>query len=126
MEFYLSHKVTGATADEEQRDCTAENSKGEKVELKADYCLMAVGRRPYTDGLELEKAGISTDEKGRIPVNDHLETSVEGIYAIGDVIRGVMLAHKAEDEGAAVAGNYCRAETTHQLPADSWRGIYLA
>lgn len=103
MEFYLSHKVTGATADETSAIVTAENSKGEKIELKADYCLVAVGRKPYTDNLGLENAGLKTDEKGRIPVNDHLETPVPGIYAIGDVVRGVMLAHKAEDEGVLVA-----------------------
>ena len=65
--------------------------------------MVATGRRPYTDGLNLEKAGINADERGRIPVNEHCETSVEGIYAIGDVVRGAMLAHKAEEEGTYVA-----------------------
>jgi dihydrolipoamide dehydrogenase len=103
IEFYLSHKVTGAIAEEGSVTVSAENAKQEKVELKADYCLMAVGRKPYTDNLGLEDAGVKTDEKGRIVVNDHLETTVSGIYAIGDVIRGAMLAHKAEDEGMMVA-----------------------
>ncbi|MFI5134637.1 MAG: dihydrolipoyl dehydrogenase [Chitinophagales bacterium] len=102
MEFFLSHKVTGATSDEDSVTVSAENPKGEKVEFKADYCLVAVGRKPYTDNLGMENIGI-TPEKGRIPVNENLETSVKGIYAIGDVIRGVMLAHKAEDEGVFVA-----------------------
>ncbi len=102
MEFFLSHKVTGATADENSVTVTAENEKGEKAEFKADYCLVAVGRKPYTDNLGLENIGIALD-KGRIPVNENLETNVKGIYAIGDVIRGVMLAHKAEDEGVFVA-----------------------
>jgi dihydrolipoamide dehydrogenase len=102
MEFFLSHKVTGATPDENSVTVSAENSKGEKVEWKADYCLVAVGRKPYTDNLGLENIGITPD-KGKIPVDDHLETSVKGIYAIGDVIRGAMLAHKAEDEGVLVA-----------------------
>ena len=70
--------------------------------FEGDYCLVAVGRRPYTDNLGLENIGIQT-ERGIIPVNDHLETSIPGIYAIGDVIRGAMLAHKAEEEGVYVA-----------------------
>lgn len=103
MEFYLSHKVTGATADADAVTVMAENAKGEKVTLKADYCLVAVGRKPYTDALGLENAGLKTDDKGRITVNDNLETTVPGIYAIGDVVRGAMLAHKAEEEGVLVA-----------------------
>ncbi|MFA5584377.1 MAG: FAD-dependent oxidoreductase, partial [Bacteriovoracaceae bacterium] len=73
------------------------------IELKGDYCLVAVGRRPYTDNLGLENAGISVDERGRIATNDHLQTSVSHIYAIGDVVKGAMLAHKAEEEGVFVA-----------------------
>lgn len=102
MEFFFSHKVTGAVAGKNSVTVSAENSKGEKIEFKADYCLVAVGRRPYTDNLGLENISIALD-KGRISVNENLETSVKGIYAIGDVIRGVMLAHKAEDEGVLVA-----------------------
>ncbi|HLP22025.1 MAG TPA: dihydrolipoyl dehydrogenase [Chitinophagales bacterium] len=103
MEFMLSTKVTGATTKAKEVTVTAENKAGEKVEVKGDYCLVAVGRVPYTEGLGLEKAGLKADEKGRIPVNDKLETAVPGIYAIGDVVRGAMLAHKAEEEGAYVA-----------------------
>lgn len=104
MKFHLKHKVTGVTAtksgvkvDVEERD------KDNKFSIEADYCLVAIGRRPYTDNLGLENVGIEKDEKGRIKVNDHLQTSVSNIYAIGDVIQGAMLAHKAEEEGVFVA-----------------------
>ena len=79
------------------------DDESKTLEWDVDYCLVAIGRRPYTDNLGLENVGIQPDEKGRIPVNDHLETSVPGIYAIGDVIQGAMLAHKAEEEGVFVA-----------------------
>jgi dihydrolipoamide dehydrogenase len=101
--FYLSHKVTGASAKGKEVTVTAEDSTGKKVEFKGDYCLVAVGRKPYTEGLGLENAGLKADERGRIATNDHLETSVPGIYAIGDVVKGAMLAHKAEEEGTYVA-----------------------
>jgi dihydrolipoamide dehydrogenase len=103
MEFMLSHKVSGATVKGKEVTVAAENKNGEKVEVKGDYCLVAVGRVPYTEGLGLENAGITLDERKRIPVNDHLETAVPGIYALGDVVRGAMLAHKAEEEGVLVA-----------------------
>jgi dihydrolipoamide dehydrogenase len=104
MEFYMNHKVTGATAEGELVTVTAENSKGEQVKLEADYCIVAVGRTAYTAGLNLEAIGIKTEDRGnKIPVNEHLETSVPGVFAIGDVIKGAMLAHKAEDEGIYVA-----------------------
>ncbi|CAM4136582.1 dihydrolipoamide dehydrogenase [Pedobacter westerhofensis] len=104
MEFYMGHKVTGATNNGETVTVTAQNAKGEDVKLEADYCIVAVGRTAYTAGLELENIGIKTEERGnKIPVNAHLETSVPGVYAIGDVITGAMLAHKAEDEGVYVA-----------------------
>ena len=77
------------------------NSKEEKIEV--DKVLVAVGRKPYTEGLNLSKIGVKLDSKGRIEINNKLQTSVENIYAIGDVIKGPMLAHKAEDEGIAVA-----------------------
>lgn len=104
MEFFMNHKVTGATVNGDTVTVTAENSKGEQVNFDADYCIVAVGRTAYTAGLGLENIGISTTERGnKIPVNEHLETSVPGVYAIGDVITGAMLAHKAEDEGTYVA-----------------------
>ena len=99
---HFNHKVTGSKIDGEKVIVTAENNKGEEVTFTADVCLMAVGRRPYTDNLGLENIGIET-ERGRIPVNDHLETSVPDVYAIGDVIKGAMLAHKASEEGVFVA-----------------------
>ncbi|MBO6516354.1 MAG: dihydrolipoyl dehydrogenase [Bacteroidia bacterium] len=102
FKFHLSHKVTSVENKGKSVTVKAEGKKGE-IELDADYCLVAVGRRPYTDGLNLEAAGLKTDERGRIDVNDHLQTSVPNIYAIGDVIRGAMLAHKAEEEGVLVA-----------------------
>ncbi|MCD8741274.1 dihydrolipoyl dehydrogenase [Mucilaginibacter roseus] len=104
MEFYLGHKVTGATVQGEEVTVTFDSPKGEKKELKGDYCLVAVGRVAYTDGLGLENIGLTVEERGRkITVDEHLETSVKGVYAIGDVIKGAMLAHKAEDEGTFVA-----------------------
>ncbi len=104
FKFNLQHKVTSAKVSGKTVTVTAESLKdGKSIEIKGDYVLVATGRRPYTDGLNLEKAGITADERGRIPVNEHCETSVEGIYAIGDVVRGAMLAHKAEEEGTYVA-----------------------
>ncbi|MEJ7661420.1 MAG: FAD-dependent oxidoreductase [Hymenobacter sp.] len=103
IEFYLSHKVTGATrAWRRTVTVTATTPKGE-LKLEGDYCLVAVGRAPYTAGLNLEAAGVAMEERGRIKVDEHLQTNVPGIYAIGDVVRGAMLAHKAEEEGAFVA-----------------------
>jgi len=104
MKFLLSHKVTGATVKGKKVTVTADSPKGEKVVLEGDYCLVAVGRTAYSEGLGLENIGIKIEERGKkIPVNEHLETSVKGIYAIGDVITGAMLAHKAEEEGTFVA-----------------------
>ncbi len=104
MEFLLSHKVTGAKVSGNKVTVTANDPSGKSISMDGDYCLLAVGRTAYTDGLGLDKLGIMVDERGKkIPVNDHLETSIPGIYAIGDVVRGAMLAHKAEDEGTYVA-----------------------
>lgn len=103
FEFYFNHKVTGAAAKGKEVTVTAENSKGEKLELKGDYCLVSVGRKPYTDNLGLDKAGVKLDNRGRVETDDHLQTNVQGIYAIGDVVKGAMLAHKAEEEGTFVA-----------------------
>jgi dihydrolipoamide dehydrogenase len=80
-----------------------DNAKGEELTLEGDYVLVAVGRKPYTDNLELDKAGVTADERGRINVDGHLQTNIPGIYAIGDVVKGAMLAHKAEEEGVFVA-----------------------
>lgn len=103
FEFFYKHKVTGAKNTGKEVVVTAEDAEGKTIEFKGDYCLVAVGRKAYTEGLGLENVGIKVDERGKIAVNDHLETSVPGIYAIGDVIKGAMLAHKAEEEGVFVA-----------------------
>lgn len=104
MTFHLGHKVTGVKGTKTSATVSFEpKDGGEAKEIKADYCLIAIGRRPYTEGLGLENAGVSLDEKGRVAVDQHLETNVKGIYAIGDVVKGAMLAHKAEDEGMFVA-----------------------
>ncbi len=103
FDFYLKHKVTAVGVKGKNVTVTAETQKGESVDIKGDYCLVSIGRRPYTEGLGLENVGISTDKAGRIEVDEHLKTNVDNIYAIGDVIKGAMLAHKAEEEGVLVA-----------------------
>ncbi len=102
--FYFRHKVTGAVNTGDEVVVMAENSKGEVVTFTGDYCLVCVGRRPYTDGLNLANAGLETDRRGKLEADGHtLQTKVANIYAIGDVITGAMLAHKAEEEGVLVA-----------------------
>ena len=103
VKFALSHGVTAVERKGDEVVVKATNKKGEEVEFKGDYCLVSVGRRAYTDGLNLDAVGIPTDNRGRVEVNAHLQTNVPNIYAIGDVIKGAMLAHKAEEEGVFVA-----------------------
>ncbi len=104
MEFYLGHGVTKVEGLKTKAKVTAKAKKDDKeVNLEADYVLVAVGRKPYTDGLGLENIGIELDERGRVPSDDHLRTKHSHIYAIGDVTKGAMLAHKAEEEGVFVA-----------------------
>jgi len=103
FEHYLGHKVTAVERKGKTVTVTAENKKGETVDLKGDYCLVSIGRKPYTDKLGLDKAGVKLDDRGRVEVDGHLRTNVENIYAIGDVVKGAMLAHKAEEEGVLVA-----------------------
>jgi dihydrolipoamide dehydrogenase len=103
MDFYLGHKVSAVGAKGKEVTVKAEDPKGEQVEWKGDYCLVSVGRKPYTEGLGLDNTSVKTDDKGRVEVDDHLRTGAENIYAIGDVIKGAMLAHKAEEEGVFVA-----------------------
>ena len=101
--FKLGSKVTKAEKGEGGVTLTVEPAAGgEATTVKGDVVLVAIGRRPVTEGLGLDKAGIAT-EKGRVVIDDHFKTSLDGVYAIGDVVRGAMLAHKAEDEGMAVA-----------------------
>lgn len=100
------HLNTGVTSVERKGDevlVKASNKKGEEQVFTADYCLVSVGRKAFTDKLGLENAGVKVDDRGRVDVNKHLQTSVSNIYAIGDVVRGAMLAHKAEEEGVYVA-----------------------
>ncbi|WP_297690584.1 dihydrolipoyl dehydrogenase [uncultured Eudoraea sp.] len=103
VKFLLSHKVKSVERTKNEVVIKADDKKGAEVVLKGDYCLVSVGRRPYTDGLNAEAAGIVLDKMGRVEVNNHLQTNIPNIYAIGDVVKGAMLAHKAEEEGAMVA-----------------------
>lgn len=103
MKINTSHKVKSVERKGDEVIVKADDKKGEEVTFTADYCLVAVGRSPYTAGLNLDAAGVKLDERGRVAVNDHLQTNVSNIYAIGDVVRGAMLAHKAEEEGTLVA-----------------------
>lgn len=103
IEFFMKHKVESVVSKGKEVTVIADNGKGEKIEIKGDYVLMAVGRKPYTDGLNVEKAGVKLDARGRVEVDAHLKTNVDNIYAIGDVVVGAMLAHKAEEEGVYVA-----------------------
>ncbi len=104
VKFHLKHGVTTVKATSRSATVSVQKRDSEETfDLKADYCLVAIGRCAYTDKLGLENVGVSTDDRGRIEVNEHLETAVPGIYAIGDVIKGAMLAHKAEEEGVFVA-----------------------
>ncbi len=103
MKFYTSHKVKSVDRNGDSVIVEAENAKGEMIKLEGDYSLVSVGRKPYTDGLAAEKAGVKLTDRGQIEVNNHLQTNIPNIYAIGDVVRGAMLAHKAEEEGVMVA-----------------------
>lgn len=102
--FKLGAKVTGVEKSGKGAKVTFEPVKGGEAQtIAADAVLVSTGRRPYTDGLGLKEAGVAVDDRGRVAINDHWQTNVAGIYAIGDVVQGPMLAHKAEDEGIAVA-----------------------
>ena len=104
FEFKLGAKVTDVTKAGKGAKVTFEPAKGGDAEtVEADVVLVATGRKPYTEGLGLDAVGVELDERGRVKTDDHFKTNVDGIYAIGDVIAGPMLAHKAEDEGVAVA-----------------------
>ncbi len=103
IKFYTSHKVTSVVNKGKEVIVIAEDKKGNPIEFKGDYTLISVGRKPYTEGLGLETVGIKVTERGQIETNEHLQTNVSNIYAIGDVVKGAMLAHKAEEEGTMVA-----------------------
>ncbi|WP_397444598.1 dihydrolipoyl dehydrogenase [Polaribacter sp. R77954] len=112
MKFNVNHGVTAVERNGNEITIKANNKKGEEVTFTGDYCLVSVGRKPYTAGLGLEKAGVKVNERGQIDVNDHLQTNISNIYAIGDVVKGAMLAHKAEEEGVVVA-EYLAGEKPH-------------
>jgi dihydrolipoamide dehydrogenase len=102
--FHLNHAVTEVKSTKNKVTVEfKQNGQEEVKKIDADYCLVAIGRRPYTDGLHAEAAGVLVDEKGRIDVDGHLRTTVPNIFAVGDVVKGAMLAHKAEEEGVFVA-----------------------
>jgi dihydrolipoamide dehydrogenase len=104
IDFKLGAKVTGVVKSGDGAKVTFEPVKGgEATTLDAEVVLIATGRKPSTDGLGLAKAGVVLDSRGRVEIDRHFQTSIAGVYAIGDVVRGPMLAHKAEDEGVAVA-----------------------
>ena len=103
VKFHFKVKVQKVENTGEGVKITALDKKDDEVTFEGDYCLVSVGRKPYTEGLGLENIGLETDNRGRIEVDDHLQTKVDNIYAIGDVVRGAMLAHKAEEEGVFVA-----------------------
>jgi len=103
MTFHLEHQVSVVNTSKTGVKVSVQKKGSEETfDIDADYCLVAIGRKPYTEGLNLEAAGVQTDEKGRVVVDGHLRTNIDNIYAIGDVVRGVMLAHKAEEEGMLV------------------------
>lgn len=112
IKIHTGHKVTGAVVKGKGVVVTASDAAGKAQEFKADYCLVALGRKPYTEGLNLDKAGVKTDERGRILTDEHLQTSAKNIFAVGDVVKGVMLAHKAEEEGTFVA-EYIAGQKPH-------------
>ena len=103
VKFFTKHAVNDVQRNGEEITVKATNKKGEEIAFKGDYCLVSVGRKAYTNGLGLENIGVKVNERGQIETNDHLQTNVSNIYAIGDVVKGAMLAHKAEEEGVVVA-----------------------
>ena len=103
VKFFLSHGVNNVSRKGDVIKVTAKDKKGLEVHFEGDYCLVSVGRKPYTSGLNAAAAGVQLNEQGQVTVDDHLQTTAANIYAIGDVVRGAMLAHKAEEEGVMVA-----------------------
>ena len=103
LKIHTSHKVTSVERVNDNVRVMAEDKNGKLIEFNGDYCLLSIGRSAYTDGLNLESIGLKTNDKGQIQVNDKLQTKHSNIYAIGDVVKGAMLAHKAEEEGVLVA-----------------------
>ena len=103
FKLHMEHRVKSVKNTGKKVIVTALNKKGEEVKIEGDYCLVAVGRKAFTEGLNLKSAGLEANERGQIVVNENLQSNVPNIYAIGDVVRGAMLAHKAEEEGVFAA-----------------------
>jgi dihydrolipoamide dehydrogenase len=103
IELLLSHKVSSIVRNGNLVNVLAYDKNEKEVNLQGDYCLIAIGRKPYTEGLNLKAVGLDVNERGQIEINENMQTQVENIYAIGDVVRGAMLAHKAEEEGVLVS-----------------------
>ena len=103
IELLLSHKVSSIIRKDDLVNVLAYDKNEKEVSLQGDYCLIAIGRKPYTEGLNLKAVGLDVNERGQIEINENMQTQVKNIYAIGDVVRGAMLAHKAEEEGILVS-----------------------
>ncbi len=112
IKFSTSHKVSSVERKGDEILVKATDKKDREIEFTGDYCLVSVGRRPYTEGLALENAGVALNDRNQVEVNDHLQTNIPNIYAIGDVVKGAMLAHKAEEEGVVVA-EYLAGQKPH-------------
>lgn len=112
IKFATSHKVNSVERNGDNIVVKATDKKDREIEFSGDYCLVSVGRKAYTEGLDLEKVGVEVNERGQVTINDHLQTNIKNIYAIGDVVKGAMLAHKAEEEGVVVA-EYLAGEKPH-------------
>ena len=113
MTFHFNTKVTKAEVKKNTVHVTAEDKSGKEIKLKADYTLVSIGRRPNTDGLGVENIGLELDKQGRVEINERFETNVPGIYAIGDVVKGAMLAHKASEEGVVCAAEQIAGHAAH-------------
>lgn len=112
VKFFTSHGVQSVERNGDEIIVKATNKKGVEVTFEGDYCLVSVGRKAYTEGLGLENVGVKVNERGQVEINNHLQTNVSNIYAIGDVVKGAMLAHKAEEEGVVVA-EYIAGQKPH-------------
>ena len=112
IEFFLSHKVSSIDKNGKSVVVQATDKNNNNVSLEGDYCLISIGRRAYTEGLNLKSVGLDVNEKGQIEINESMQTKISNIYAIGDVVRGAMLAHKAEEEGVYVA-EYIKGQKPH-------------